>query len=146
MYYEKFNEKYKNKNVVAFYDDQNDITIELIKKKYYETPEQLLNEFDFTITQFAYYFEYSEDIDENWYFDYYVIYHEKFFNHLLNNKLVIEKQDLLYPFSTFERALRYTQYGYRLCKQSKINLITCIRTADVFNKNELSKSLYNGLD
>lgn len=142
----KFKIKYKNKNVVAFYDIEHDITVELIKKKFYGTEEKLLDEFDFTITKFAYYFEMDEDADGNLIFDYYVMYHEKFFEHLLTNKLVIEDQNLKFPFSTFERALRYTKYGYSLCRQSKINLIKNIRNQDSFNEDELSNSLYDGLD
>lgn len=145
-YEEKFIERYRNKNVIAFYDENKDITIELIKKKFYKKPEQLLNEFDFTITKFAYYFKSYDDLDGNWYYDYYVIYHNKFFEHLLNNKLVIEEPNLLYPFSTFERSLRYTQYGYNLCRQSKINLLMCIRNTENFDENDLSRSLYAGLD
>ena len=142
----KFEKKYKNKNVVAFYDKDNDITIELIKKKYYSSPEELLNEFDFTITKFAYYFEIDDDTDGNFHFNYSVMYHKKFFEHLLTNKLVIEEPNLLYPFSTFERSLRYTKYGYNLCKQSKVNLLICTRKAENFDENDLSRSLYAGLD
>lgn len=142
----KFKLKYKNKNVVAYQDEKSGIVVELIKRTFYKTEQELLDEFDFTITKFAYYFESVEDTEGNISFDYYVMHHEKFFEHLLMNKLVLESSDLKFPFSTFERALRYSKYGYGLCRQSKINLINSIRNKDKFDELELSKSLYDGLD
>jgi len=135
------NSIYENERVIAY--KFKDVIIELIKQTY-GTPEEVLSKFDFTITKFALFQTEQELLDDPTISKYEVIYHTDFFEHLLTNKLVIEKQ-LLFPVSTFERTLRYSKYGYGLCKESKGNLINALR-GDNFNLDEISNNLYNGLD
>lgn len=136
---------YENDKVVAF-KKRDGIVIELIRYTF-GTPEEILQKFDFSITKFALYRETKplitsdsiEDVDS-----FVALYHQDFFEHLLTNKLVIEP-NLLFPVSTFERTLRYTRYGYGLCKESKLNLIKALNNPNI-NLEELSGDLYNGLD
>lgn len=140
---------YKNENVIAYKENDSGIVVELCKKTFGQ-PKWLLNNFDFSITKFCYYYETDSYIDEDGesilIYDYYVCHHPKFFEHLLEKKLVLDNSNLLYPFGTFERSYRYRAYGYGLCKESKIHLINAIRKAYEFNEDDLSLSIYNGID
>lgn len=142
---ELFDKCYKNKNVVAFKENKTGIVVELICKEYYD-PKQILNDFDFSITKFCYYFEKEQNEEGDTEFYYYVIHHDKFFEHLLHKRLVIDDENLLYPFGTFNRTYRYAKYGYQLCLESKKNLINAIRNSETFDDSDLGKSLYDGID
>ena len=74
-----------------------------------------------------------------------VMYHEDYFEHLQMKRLVID-DGIPFPVSTFNRSYKYQSYGYGLCKESKIKLITSLREIDVLNEDELGKSLYEGKD
>lgn len=128
---------YENKKVIAFKEKQSGITIELIRSTF-GTPEKILSRFDFTITKFAYYKEYEGES-----VNYIAIYHDRFFEHLHTKKLVLNKE-IFFPTSTFERSLKYTKYGYGLCRESKENLIRSIREATLLDG--ISQGLYDGID
>lgn len=102
---------YENAKVYSCKDLDTGIRVELIKGLYLY-PKDLLNEFDFTITQFAYFRSclWNSGDEEG----YTCLYSRDFFEHLVQRRLVIA--NLTYPVSTFERVLRYTKYGYGLCK------------------------------
>lgn len=144
--------------------DVDGVRVEYIKHIFGE-PAEVLKRFDFTISKFAYGFdlikpetktssafddifgllEYngSEEIP-------FVFFHEQFFEHLALRRLVIESE-LEWPISTFERVLRYTTYGFKICRGSKIALLESIinfgATGGVDNlARELSESLYAGVD
>lgn len=136
---------YKNKNVIAYKEINTGIVVELIKKIFGE-PSDILDQFDFSITKFCYYYEVDYDEEGQGIFDYYILHHPKFFEHLHEKKLVLDSDSLPYPFSTFERSYRYNSYGYKLCRESKINLIKAIRNDTEFKDSDLSSSLYNGID
>ena len=53
---------------------------------------------------------------------------------------------LVKPFSTFERSLRYTTYGYRLCRESKLKLVTEMQEHGFEDEAQLSASFYDGMD
>lgn len=138
---------YENKNTKAFKNKQTNVRVELIKTQF-GTPKEIISMFDFSITKFALLKKVVIDLDslENGgpleKIEYMALIHEFYFDDLVNKKLVLEP-DILFPVSTFERALRYTGYGYGLCKESKINLINALQGAD---PNTLSQALYFGID
>jgi hypothetical protein len=134
---EDYNKYYENPKVVAFINSKTKVIVELIRKTY-GTPKEILFKFDFSITKFAYYKEQKEDS-----ISYVALYHDKFFEHLHTKKLVLNKE-IFFPMSTFERSLKYTKYGYGLCRESKQNLINAIRNTPT--PDDLSKSMYDGLD
>lgn len=136
---------YKNKNVVAYKERKTGIVVELIKKIFGE-PDEILDQFDFSITKFCYY--YTVDYDEKGMgiFTYLIQHHPKFFEHLHEKRLVLDNAELPYPFSTFECSYRYNSYGYKLCRESKANLIKAIREAEKFEDGDISLAFYNGLD
>lgn len=70
---------YENKNVVAYIND-NQIVVEL-NRKVFGKPQEILNQFDFTITKFALYKRKKNDG-----FSYEILCHEHFFEHLFLKK------------------------------------------------------------
>ncbi len=152
-YYEKHAEDgwykyYSNDKVSVFKNKKKpEIAIELIKSVFGK-PKDIISQFDFSITKFAYYKDYNTMENENGeseiVIDYMVIHHKSFFEHLHMKRLVTEA-DLTFPIGTFERMLRYAKYGYFPCKETKKNIIENIRTKTVAGDN-LNKSLYHGFD
>lgn len=124
---------YENKNTIAFKNIHTGIIIELVFHTY-GSPQEILNKFDFSITKMAYYKQ------EDGVYD--VLFHADFFEHLMCNKLVLEK-DILFPISTFYRAFRYNKYGYGLCGKSALNLLEAVRQ---WQGNMDVGSLYFGID
>jgi len=137
---------YKNARVRAFIDPITGIRLELIGAKTdlqfdsnpveYGSVEDTIKMFDFTVTKFA--VARKGDI-------YYAVYHPKFFEHLHIKRLSIDA-GMVKPFSTFERTLRYVSYGYKLCRDSKIELIQAIQETEFESEAQLSASFYDGVD
>lgn len=151
---------YENDNVKAYIHKKTGVRLELCNK-IFGTAEEIISQFDFTITKFAYYKAEIEDKTgaevEDTPFDvesagekikthieYRVMYDDKFFEHLHLKRLVINDK-IPYPTSTFERMLRYAKYGYFPCRETKMLLIKALRELDD-KQVELSESLYNGMD
>jgi len=129
-----FKKHYSNNKVQAFKDKKSGVIVELIKQTY-GSPKDILSIFDFSITRFAY----CKDSEDG---SYYMMYVDTYFEHLANNKLVIDGE-LKHPVSTFERSYRYKKYGYGLCRVSKEKLLNALKTA---NTDNLSSDLYFGID
>lgn len=159
---------YKNTNVKAYIHKQTGVRIELCNK-IFGTPEQILSQFDFTITKFAYYKEEVEDETDaevsdmlnelveigiytkeevlakiDTHIEYKVLMHNKFFEHLHLKRLVTDNK-ILFPMSTLERAFRYAKYGYFPCKETKMKIARAIKELSD-EKLEVSESLYDGMD
>lgn len=134
--------KYRNNKACAFQEKGSSMWVELIESVF-GTPEDILNNFDFTITKFAYYKEIvpdnvtsmpadeSEDFpfddsDDKWHWEYMLLYHRDFFEHLHQKRLVLDNK-IPFPISTWERSYRYKGYGYNLCRESKKKLLDAIR-------------------
>jgi hypothetical protein len=137
---------YKNARVRAFKDPITGIRLELIGAKTdpefqsnpvdYESVENTIKMFDFTVTKFA--VARKGDI-------FYAVYHPKFFEHLHLKRLSIDAE-MVKPLSTFERTLRYVSYGYKLCRDSKIELINAIQETEFEPEAQLNASFYDGVD
>lgn len=148
---------YENDNVKAYVHKETGIRLELISK-IYGTAEQIISQFDFSITKFAYYKVEVEDetgaeVEENpfendskaeTHIEYRVIYDDKFFEHLHLKRLVIDDK-IPFPISTFERMLRYAKYGYFPCRETKLKLIRALNELNS-REIEVSESLYKGWD
>lgn len=136
---------YENKNTVAYKNKKTNIRVELVRGSY-GNPEEILKRFDFSVAKFAYFKKVTvtEDVvlNDQTTIEYKCLVHELFFEHLVCKKLVLEK-DILFPVSTFERAFRYRQYGFGLCRESKANLINALQGADT---SKISNELYFGID
>lgn len=161
---EEYRFYYENPNVKAYKHIKSGISVELCCK-IFGTAEQILNQFDFTITKFAYYKEEvpdgpKEETDPFILFDgieepvavskptthieYKVLYDDKFFEHLHMKRLVID-DTIPFPMSTFERMFRYAKYGYFPCKETMMKIIQAVREL-TDEQVKLSESLYDGMD
>lgn len=144
---------YENKNVKAYVHKETGVRIELCSK-IFGTAEDILNQFDFTITKFAYYKEEVEDEtgaevenpskDISTHIEYKILVHDKFFEHLHMKRLVTDDK-IPFPMSTFERAFRYAKYGYFPCKETKMKMARAIKGLSD-EQLEVSESLYDGMD
>ena len=141
---EEWRKSYENKNVWAIYSEKDKLRFELVRSVF-GSPKEIISDFDFSVTKFAYYRN-EDNIDvEDYMAQFEVMYHEDYFEHLQMKRLVID-DEIPFPVSTFNRSYKYQSYGYGLCKESKIKLITSLREIDVLTKDELGKSLYEGKD
>lgn len=153
---------YENENVKAYKHIEKGITVELCCK-IFGTAEEILNNFDFTVTKFSYYKEEVEDetgatieyepfgielVEPNkkpeTHIEYKILHDDKFFEHLHLKRLVTDNK-IPYPMSTFERMLRYAKYGYFPCRETKMKIIEALRDLSE-HQVELSESLYDGMD
>lgn len=126
---------YENERVKAYVDIRTDIRIELIRTLF-GSPKEIISKFDFTITKFTLF-------KEN--YELKIIHHNDFFEHLNMKRLVIDDL-LLFPISTFERTYKYRDYGYKLCKESKVKLVKAINDQPLIDDNSFNQSFYAGLD
>lgn len=141
---------YENANVKAYKHIEKGIVLELCNK-IYGTAEQILSQFDFTITKFAYYKEEVEDDEpfgdsnaKSTHIEYKVMHDGAFFEHLHMKRLVTDDK-IPFPMSTFERMLRYAKYGYFPCKETKMKIVKALRGLSE-QQVSVSESLYNGMD
>lgn len=129
---------YSSDKVEAFRYKEDGALIELIHY-IFGSPEEVISQFDFTITKIAM-GRVDQDEAEFW-----LIMHPKFFEDLFLKRLVID-ENLVKPSSTFDRVLRYAKYGYSPCRDSKLKLLQAISEMGVVSADDLSKSMYNGMD
>ena len=157
---EEYKFSYENANVKAYVHKKTDVRIELCCKIFGKA-EDILNQFDFTITKFAYYKEEVEDETgaefvspfdnetievplKSTHIEYKVLIHDKFFEHLHMKRLVTDDK-ILFPMSTFERIIRYAKYGYFPCKETKMKIAREINNLSK-EQLEVSEVLYDGMD
>lgn len=144
----QYNFYYENDNVKAYKHIGSGIVLELCRKSFNDAKSMIEN-FDFTITKFAYFKEEVEDTDVETgaatkHIEYSVLYDDKFFEHLHTNRLVVDDK-ILFPMSTFERMIRYIKYGYMPCRETKLKIANAIHDEDIENIL-VNKSLYDGMD
>jgi hypothetical protein len=105
----------------------------------YGTPEQVLAQFDFTVSKFA--LSYTPEREEGVKLfketlpelakknaEYFITYHQDAFEHFTSKKLVLDDA-IPFPESTFNRVLRYTKYGFNLCNESRVSLLQALRSS-----------------
>lgn len=144
---------YENKKVKAYKNIKTGMVVELINTVF-GTPQQILENFDFTIAKFAYYKEEVLDKDEDPFDDtkkekkthieYKILCDANFFEHLHLKRLVTDDK-ILFPVSTFERMIRYVKYGYLPCKETKLKIIDAIQKQGT-TVGLTEASLYEGMD
>lgn len=148
-----FEELYTNVNVTAFRQIGKEFRVECVTKQF-GTPMEILSQFDFTITKMVMYNEEKQitkesssvwdDASETETVNVPILqYHPQFFEHLVLKRLVIDEA-LPFPFSTFNRMIKYIRYGYNPCKDTKAILIDAIRSAP--EVADIGVSLYEGID
>jgi hypothetical protein len=93
-----------------------DLTYQVIKKYKYNTPQETIDSFDFTLISAAY----GKDG---------LVLHERFYIDNAQKRLVINALPL--PLSTMKRALKYALRGYMLCPVSLSKLVRAINELSV---------------
>lgn len=122
-----FKKKYDTKNSVGFYDSFYNMTIDLVRKNF-GSPETILSNFDYTVTQFALVEGIIDkgSVGESFTVDCIkgskkycsCVYYKDYYDHL-NNRLLVpnpsrEKSDGFYFItSSLERLSRYIGYGFK---------------------------------
>jgi hypothetical protein len=149
--HDDFEPLYNSPNVTAFRHKASGVTVELVQT-IFGTPEEIISQFDFTVTKFAYYkelvkesdpFELEDETDESvW--EYKSVYHPQFFEHLHLKRLIIDDR-IPFPMSTFNRVLRYRKYGFVPCVETKQKLINELRKLPE-NEVLVPTSFYEGFD
>ena len=162
---------YENPKVKAYKNKETGMVVELCKS-IFGTPKEILDNFDFTITKFAYYKEevedetgaevsdketkemielglFTEEEAKNinkpaTHIETRIICHESFFEHLHLHRLVIDDK-IPFPMSTLERMFRYIKYGYYPCKETKLKIAKALNDAPT-ETIEANESLYDGMD
>lgn len=141
--------KYRNKKVCAFQKDGDKVWIEFIESEF-GTPEEILRSFDFTVAKMAYYkkpvLENKDDevlfsTDKIAGYEYTLMFHENFFEHLHMKRLVID-ENIPFPVSTWERTYRYKGYGYNMCRETKKRLLEALSKVNL-DSNSDNLSMYN---
>lgn len=110
---------------------------DLIKKRFFNSPQETIQEFDFTVSMLA--------IDtEKVYFG------ETTFIDLAKRQLMINK--ITYPVSTFSRAFRYYKKGFTMCAEEMMKLVESIQDSPKADTplpeqtNAVSLNIFRGLD
>lgn len=134
--------KYRNKKVCAFQKDGEKTWIELIQSEF-GTPEEILRSFDFTVAKMAY-FKKEVESEDGSKIEYTILHQPNFFEHLHMKRLVID-ENIPFPISTWERTYRYAKYGYKMCRETKKNLLDAIRNTTP-SDNDISMYNVGGWD
>lgn len=131
--------KYRNEKICAFQKEGERVWVEFIESEFGK-PEEILRSFDFTVAKMAYYKESKYEEKEDDYFpfsstdvvgyEYKLLYHEKFFEHLHMKRLVID-ENIPFPVSTWERSYKYKGYGYNMCRETKKKLLQALKGVNV---------------
>jgi hypothetical protein len=129
-------EIYSNDNCTGYRDSKRGINIELIKS-IFGNPEDVINQFDFTVVQAAYFNPEGEEPIQ-------FIYHPQFFEHLTLKRLVVNSDNIVKPVSTLNRAFKYAGYGFGLCRESKVTLTKAVIERGVVD--DINGDLYFGFD
>lgn len=137
---------YTNNNVTAFKHKVTGVVVECICKVFGE-PEEIINNFDFTIAKMAYdYVLDPKSSEEEPLYKGIVYYSDKFFEHLTLKRLVIDDK-LLYPMDTFHRLFKYAKKGFYPCRMSKIKMMKAIHDIeDISLVDNISFYLADGID
>lgn len=132
-----YTESYSSENVQAFRHNDG-TTIECVKSVF-GAPDEVLRNFDFTITKFAYYKEVDDILVE-----YKALYHPQFFEHLHLKRLVIDDA-IPFPMSTYNRTYKYAKYGFNPCTETKVKIAKAIAKLQE-DQITVPENLYNGVD
>lgn len=116
--YQKCAKYFKDKEAIVIWESDNGMKVKYNKrkfdlvKKFFVGPQETINEFDFTVSQFA------VDTEK-------VYYGETSFIDLAKRQLMINK--ITFPTSTMSRSFRYYTKGYIMCQGEMKKLFEAIQ-------------------
>ena len=103
---------YENENAIGYHNKILGLNIDFVRKSF-GSPQEIMNEFDFTVTQFSLF-------EEDGVFK--VLYQSDYFEDLMNKRLKWNK-DFDNPVSLVQRCMRYSGYGFKPVKKDFIDLL-----------------------
>lgn len=116
-----------NQNENAIMLKNNGKLFHLIKKHFYNSPEDTINSFDFTVCCCAC----TKDK---------IVVNDSFYMDLARRRLVINS--LPYPLSTLQRLQKYIKKGFWICNMGLLELSKGIMKVDLTNKESNSLEYY----
>jgi len=119
---------YENENATGF-RKKGMIDVDLVRSVY-GTPEEILSNFDFTVTKFI--------MD-----DQKVVFAKTYWRDLHFKALSCDDR-IPFPVGTFERAWRYAKYGYFMGRKTKIALIEAIQSLGSVCEYSCASDFYHG--
>jgi hypothetical protein len=140
---------YENQNVVSFVHEKTNLRIECIRK-IFGTPEEIIRQFDFTITKFAYEIEAEpedgEDGETELTYTDKILFHGQFFEHLCMKRLVVDDR-MPYPVSPFNRTYKYAKSGFFPCRETKLKILKAVYDMEEApNEESFGRAMYEGHD
>lgn len=137
---ERFIKLYDSDNCTSFKEKSTGVIVELIKKTFLD-PVDTLEKFDFTIAKFALQ-KHIEEIDGETNITYTLYHHKDFFEHLFLKRLVIDKDEILFPLGTFHRMIKYVNYGYMPCHETKKKIVNAINEITYLTYDDIGNNFY----
>jgi hypothetical protein len=137
---------YENSKAIGFKHFDHHTRIDLVRSVFAK-PEQIISNFDFTVSKFALFEEEviinikSSEVKTK---QMSVIYADNYFEHLHLKKLVIDDK-IPFPISSFNRMIRYIRYGFIPCNKTKAKLIESIQKISS-KEIDIPKELYESFD
>ena len=128
-----FNKVYENCNAVCFKCFKHNIMFEIISKVFC-TPEQMLDEFDFTICKSAVKMVSSKvtHLNKTYSFnDFVLIQHKNFKKDLFDKKLVFDEE---FKNTSLKRYTKYLKYGFTMDSENKDRLKEFLKTCKTVSK------------
>lgn len=117
--------------VAEFLDKDTRFHIQIIKNHTFNTPEETLDNFDFTVSKFLMFEEEGGEIK--------TLRHEDFFDDLSDKRLVLEK--VTCPVHTLLRIIRYSKYGFNCEDEDVINIL--IQISEEVEIDDLYEMFYS---
>jgi hypothetical protein len=100
---------------------------DLINKKFFKDPEEIINEFDFTCCQAVY-------DGQKFHFG------EQYLKHNFRKQLAINK--ITYPVHTLKRVIKYNKQGYWICNGGIQHLVESLRKAEEIDIRSIELTSY----
>jgi hypothetical protein len=137
-----FKEKGKliNENKILANYKYKDKWFQIIKNRFFESPRQLIDSFDFTICQAVVYVE-NISVNEGETKDQMEFeFNETFFQDSLAKHL--RTATINFPLSTLERMQKYIKKGYTACNGTLLNVAKAIHATDINDPNNNNLFFY----
>lgn len=119
---------YSSDNAYCYKHLKTGIYVDIICK-IYGKPEDVIEQFDFSITKYAYYKEKEKYVS---------VFNDFYFKHL-ENKVLCFNGEIPYPVHTLKRLVRYIQRGYSPTFDSLCCLVSAIKDC---SEEELDETFY----
>ena len=112
-------------------DEESSQEVQYIYQKYYQTPKDIFNNFDFTINMGALKLGKTPEEDE-------VVLHKDFEKHCLSRKLVVNTKSQ-YPLVSMFRVEKYKERGYSLDNKEMLKMLLMVNNLEIDNWDQVKE-------